>query len=92
VTVALVVLPTGVQFTAPLPPPVAEPMHWLTVTFVVDVAAGTLLVTVTLQCTSLPPPLTMLLHWLTEVTSWLDVVVVTTVRAGTRTRLSGQEG
>jgi hypothetical protein len=35
------------------------------------------LVTETLQNTSLPPAI-MPLHWLTEVTSWVDEVVVTT--------------
>jgi hypothetical protein len=64
----------------------------LTVTFAVDVAAGTLLVTETLQITLLPPAVTMLLHWLTEVTSWLDVVTVETGRDGTRARFPGQEG
>jgi len=32
--------------------------------------------TVTLQVTLLPPPVTMPLHWFTEVTSWVEVVIV----------------
>ena len=32
--------------------------------------------TVTLQYTLLPPPVTIPLHWLTEVTSWVDDVVL----------------
>jgi hypothetical protein len=68
VTVALVVLPLG-SHASVLPPPVPDPMHWLTVTAEVDVPTGTLLVTVTLQYTLLPPPVTMPLHWFTEVTS-----------------------
>ena len=48
---------------------------------------GKLLVTETLQVTSLPPPLTMPSHWSTEVTSWVDEVVLTT-----GPELSGQLG
>jgi hypothetical protein len=86
VTVALVVLPLGAQRTV-LPPPVADPMHWSTVTPAVVVPTGTLLVTVTSQYTLLPPPVTMPLHWFTDVTSWLDEVVLTT-----GPRFSGHEG
>ena len=50
-------------------------MHWLTVTPVVGVPTGTLLITVTLQVTLLPPPVTMPLHWSTEVTSWVGFTV-----------------
>jgi hypothetical protein len=32
--------------------------------------------TITLQVTLLPPPVTMPLHWFTEVTSWVEVVIV----------------
>lgn len=45
-------------------------------TAAVDVPTGTLLVTVTLQYTLLPPPVTMPLHWFTEVTSWVEDVVL----------------
>ncbi len=56
-------------------------------TAAVDVPTGTLLVTVTLQYMLLPPPVTMPLHWFTEVTSWVEVVVLLT-----GPRLRGQEG
>ena len=72
---ALLVLPLGAQRMV-LPPPVADPMHWSTVTPAVVVPTGTLLVTVTSQYTLLPPPVTMPLHWFTDVTSWLDEVVL----------------
>ena len=36
------------------------------------------MVTVTLQYTLLPPPVTIPLHWLTDVTSWVDMVVLVT--------------
>jgi hypothetical protein len=62
-------------------------MHWSTVTAGVDVPTGTLLVTVTLQYTLLPPPVTMPSHWFTDVTSWVDVVVLTI-----GPEFSGQEG
>ncbi|HWG72631.1 MAG TPA: hypothetical protein VG184_01105 [Acidimicrobiales bacterium] len=56
-TVALVVLPTGLHCTVgAVPPPWPEPLHWLTVTPVVAVPTGTVLLTVTLQVTLLPPP------------------------------------
>jgi hypothetical protein len=86
VTVALVVLPPGAHPWV-LPPPVADPMHWLTVTPAVDVPTGTLLVTVTLQYTLLPPPVTMPLHWFTDVTSCVDDVALVT-----GPRFSGHEG
>ncbi len=43
--------------------------------------------TLTLQYVLLPPPYTMPLHWLTDVTSWVDVVVLLTGPT-----LRGQEG
>jgi len=86
VTVALVVLPFGAQAWV-LPPPVADPMHWSTVTPAVEVPVGTLLVTETLQITLLPPPVTIPLHWLTDVTNCVDVV---TLLIGPR--FSGQDG
>jgi hypothetical protein len=49
VTVALVVLWSGLHNSVPTPPP--DPMHWLTVTPEVSVEAGTLLITVTSQST-----------------------------------------
>ncbi len=70
-----------------LPPPLAEPMHWLTVTSEVDVPTGTSLVTVTSQYTLLPPPVTMPLHWFTDVTSWVEEVVLVI-----GPEFSGQEG
>jgi hypothetical protein len=70
VTVALVVLDTGLQRTVePPPPPVPDPMHSFTVAPGVGVPMGTLFVKVTLQVTLLPPPLTTPLHWSIEVTS-----------------------
>jgi hypothetical protein len=86
VTVALVVLPPGAHATVP-PAPVTDPMHWSTVMPDSAVPAGTLLVTATLQYTLLPPPLTMPLHWLTDVTSWVDEVVLVT-----GPKFSGQAG
>lgn len=74
VTVALVVLPMGVQVVVPPLPP--EPWHWSTVTPEVAVPAGTVLSTVTSQVRSLPPPVTMPLHWSAEVTSCFDVLTV----------------
>ena len=65
-------------------PPWPEPLHWLTVTGVVVVATGMLLVTLTLQVTLLPPA-RMPLHWLTLVTSWSDVVVLVVQPKGGRT-------
>ncbi|MHB1930566.1 MAG: hypothetical protein ACYCUG_14330 [Acidimicrobiales bacterium] len=56
-TVALVVLPVGTHSTVgAIPPPVPDPLHWLTVTPDVAVPVGTLLVTVTSHVTLLPPP------------------------------------
>jgi hypothetical protein len=72
VTVALVVSPFGTHDTV-LPPPVPDPMHWLTVTPAAFVPTTILLVILTLQITLLPPPLAMPLHCLTEVTSVVDV-------------------
>ena len=43
--------------------------------------------TLTLQYVLLPPPYTMPLHWFTDVTSWVDVVVLLTGPT-----LRGQEG
>jgi hypothetical protein len=86
VTVALVVLPPGSHAWV-LPPPVADPMHWSTVAAGSDAPIGTLLVTETLQYTLLPPSVTMPSHWFTEVTSWVEIVVLTT---GPEFR--GQEG
>jgi hypothetical protein len=48
VTVAFVVLPVGGQISV-LPPPLADPTHWSTVTAALDVPTGTLFVTLTLQ-------------------------------------------
>lgn len=72
---AVVVLLVGSQFSVLV---VADPMHWSTVTAAVGVPTGTLLVTLTLQYTLLPPTSVMLLHWFTEVTSWVESIVVTT--------------
>ena len=53
----------------------------------VGVPAGMLSVTVTLQYTLLPAPFTMPLHWFTDVTSWVEVMVLVT-----GPKFSGQEG
>src|SRR5688500_710497 len=68
VTVALVVLPTGLHETDGSPPPVPEPLHWLTVAAVVVAAPVMLLVTRTMQTTEPPPPLPELLQISTAVT------------------------
>ena len=88
VTVAEVVDPIGLHITVGwVPPPVPDPMHWSTVSPVVDVPVGTSLITVTLHVTLLPPPFTTPLHWLTDVTSWVDEVVLVT-----GPKFSGQAG
>jgi hypothetical protein len=51
------------------------------------VPVGTWLVTVTLQYTLLPPAFAMPLHWFTDVTSCVELVVVTI-----GPRFSGHEG
>ena len=64
-----------------VPPPVPEPLHWLTVIGVtaggvIDDGTVMLLMMSTLQVTVPPPPLPEPLHWSTEVVSWSEGVVV----------------
>ena len=57
VTVALVVLPTGLHDTVGwVPPPAPDPLHWLTVAGEVVELGRMALTTCTLQITLLPPP------------------------------------
>jgi hypothetical protein len=76
VTVAFVVLPSGLHTTVGwVPPPWPDPMHWSTVAGRVGATPVMLLTMCTLQVTVEPPPLPEPLHWFTEVVSWLDGVV-----------------
>ena len=65
-----------------MPPPCPELLHWFTVAGVDAVTPVMLLTMATLHVTVPPPPLPDPSHWVTEVTSWVEVVVVVTQGRG----------
>ena len=76
-TVALVVLPGGLQETVgAVPPPAPLPLHWLTVAGCVVADPVMLLVMVTLHLVTPPPPLALPLHWLTVTVGCAALLVV----------------
>ncbi|MEO7442268.1 MAG: hypothetical protein ABIW46_01895 [Acidimicrobiales bacterium] len=77
VTVALMVAPSGLHDVVGwVPPPRPEPLHWLMVAGVGVDTPVMLFTTRTEQVTAPPPPFPDPSHWVTEVTSWLEGVVV----------------
>jgi hypothetical protein len=65
-----------------IPPPVPEPMHWLTLAGSPVAVPVILLTTSTAQVTVPPPPLPEPSHWVTEMTGWWGRLVTVVVQVG----------